>query len=291
MDRRTADQSRGLRFVKMHGLGNDFMIIDARGAGGAAAPAPMTPELAKALGDRHRGVGFDQLAVIGAPPDSGIADARVTFWNSDGSRAGACGNATRCVADLLMAETGRESAALMSNNGLLLAGRLADGRIRVDMGPAHTGWRDIPLAEEADTISLPLADGPGAVSMGNPHCVHFVADVAAVVLERRGPEVEHHPLFPDRTNVQFVQVLARDRVCARVWERGAGVTLASGSSACAIVVAGNRKGLLDRRVTVELDGGALEIEWRGDGHVLMTGPASYVFEGRLSPEFLAAAIP
>jgi len=288
MDRRAADQSPGLRFLKMHGLGNDFVIIDARGAGGANADGPVTGALAKALGDRHRGVGFDQLGVIS---EGGNADARISFWNSDGSRAGACGNATRCIAHLLMAETGAASVTLMSNNGLLAAERLADGRIRVDMGAAHTGWRDIPLAREMETVSLPLPDSPGAVSMGNPHCVHFVADVAAVDLEGRGREVEHDPLFPDRTNVQFVQVLARDRVRARVWERGAGVTLASGSSSCAIVVAGYRKGLLERRVTVELDGGAIAIDYREDGHVLMAGPVSYVFEGRLRPEFLASVAP
>jgi diaminopimelate epimerase len=283
MDRRASDGSPGLRFLKMHGLGNDFVIIDARGAGD-----PVTAALARALGDRHRGVGFDQLAVIGAADG---ADARLVFWNADGSRAGACGNATRCVADLLMAETGRRRLALVTDHGALAAERLADGRVRVDMGPAKTGWRDIPLAHEADTVSLPLPDGPGAVGMGNPHCVHFVDDVAAVALERRGPEIEHHPLFPERTNVQFVQVLGRDRVRARVWERGVGATLASGSSACAVAVAGHRKGLLDRRVTVELDGGALQIEWRDDGHVLMAGPVSYVFEGRLSPEFLAGGAP
>jgi diaminopimelate epimerase len=288
MDRRAAEQAPGLRFLKMHGLGNDFVIIDARGAGDANADGPVTPALAKALGDRHRGVGFDQLAVISS---GGNADARISFWNSDGSRAGACGNATRCIADLLMAETGAATVALMSNNGLLAAERLADGRIRVDMGPAHTGWRDIPLAREMDAVSLPLPDEPGAVSMGNPHCVHFVADVTAVNLELRGPEVEHDPLFRDRTNVQFVQILARDRVRARVWERGAGVTLASGSSSCAIVVAGYRKGLLERRITVELDGGAIEIEYREDGHVLMAGPVAYVFEGRLLPEFLAGIAP
>jgi len=288
MDGRATDGSAGLRFLKMHGLGNDFVIIDARGAGDG-----VTPALVRALGDRHRGVGFDQLAVIGRAegPGAAGADARVSFWNADGSHAGACGNATRCVADLLMAEGGRTRLALIADNGLLAAERLGDGRIRVDMGLAHTGWREIPLAHEADTVALPLPGAPGAVSMGNPHCVHFVDDVSAVLLERRGPEVEHHPLFPERTNVQFVEVLGRDRVRARIWERGVGVTLASGSSACAIVVAGHRKGLVDRRVTVELDGGPLEVEWRppddGDGHVLMAGPVAYVFEGRLAPAFLA----
>lgn len=287
MDRRAADASPGLRFRKMHGLGNDFVIIDARGAGGAQPHGPVTPALAKALGDRHRGVGFDQLAVISDAPGGSNAHARISFWNSDGSVAGACGNCTRCVADLLMEETGAPAVALLSENGVLAAERLADGRIRVDMGPAHTGWREIPLAREVDTVALPLPGSPGAVSMGNPHCVHFVEDLASVEVERRGPEVEHDPLFPERTNVQFVQVIAPDRVRARVWERGAGLTLASGSSSCAIVVAGHRKGLTGRQVTVELDGGVLEIEWRPDGHVLMTGPVSYVFEGVLSPRFLA----
>jgi diaminopimelate epimerase len=284
MDRRTSDGSPGLRFLKMHGLGNDFVIIDARGAGDPVTPAPMTPELARALGDRHRGVGFDQLAVIAT---SDTADAAVTFWNSDGSSAGACGNATRCVADLLLAESGTGTLAMHTANGRLTAERLADGRIRVDMGPARTGWRDIPLAEEADTTALPLPGNPGAVSMGNPHCVFFIDDAEAVPLAEVGPHWEHHPLFPERTNVEFVHLLSRAEVRLRVWERGAGITLACGSGACAAVVAGIRKGLLERRVTVHLDGGALEIEWRENGHVCMTGPVSHVFEGRLSPEFLA----
>ncbi len=282
MDRRTADGSPGLRFLKMHGLGNDFVIIDARGAGD-----PVTPALARALGDRHRGVGFDQLAVI---TESDTADATVTFWNADGSTAGACGNATRCVAHLLLAESGAGTLAMHTANGRLTAERLADGRIRVDMGPARTGWRDIPLAEEADTAALPLPGNPGAVSMGNPHCVFFVDDAWAEPLAEVDPHWEHHPLYPERTNVEFVQVLSRGEVRLRVWERGAGITLACGSGACAAVVAGIRKGLLGRRVTVHLDGGALEIEWRENGHVCMTGPVSHVFEGRLSSGFLAEVV-
>ncbi len=266
----------------MHGLGNDFVIIDARGAGD-----PVSPALARALGDRHRGVGFDQLAVI---TDSDTADATVTFWNADGSTAGACGNATRCVAHLLLAESGAGTLAMHTANGRLTAERLADGGIRVDMGPARTGWRDIPLAEEADTVALPLHGNPGAVSMGNPHCVFFVDDAEAVALAEVGPEWEHHPLFPARTNVEFVHTVSRAEVRLRVWERGAGITLACGSGACAAVVAGIRKGLLERRVTVHLDGGALEIEWRADGNVLMTGPVSHVFEGRLSSGFLAEVV-
>lgn len=288
MDRRAADGSPGLRFLKMHGLGNDFVIIDARGAGDPAAPARMTPELARALGDRHRGVGFDQLAVIA---DSDSADANVTFWNADGTEAGACGNATRCVAHLLMDESGAGPVVMRTANGRLTGARLADGRVRVDMGPARTGWQDIPLAEEADTVSLPLPGEPGAVSMSNPHCVFFVADAGAVPLAEVGPEWEHHPLFPARTNVEFAQVLSPDEVRLRVWERGAGITLACGSGACATVVAGVRKGLLARRVTVHVDGGALGIEWLSNGHVCMTGPVAHVFEGHLSPAFPAGGAP
>ncbi len=271
----------------MHGLGNDFVIIDARGAGDPITHAPMTPDLARALGDRHRGIGFDQLAVIA---DSDSADANVTFWNTDGSTAGACGHATRCVAHLLLAETTAATLAMQTANGRLIAERLSDGRIRVDMGPARTGWRDIPLAEEADTTALHLPGSPGAVSMGNPHCVFFVEDAEAVQLAEVGPEWEHHPLFPERTNVEFAQAISRTEVRLRVWERGAGITLACGSGACAAVVAGVRKGLLERSVTIHLDGGALEIEWRENGHVYMTGPIAHVFEGRLSPEFLAQVV-
>jgi len=201
--------------------------------------------------------------------------------------AGACGNATRCVAHLLMAETGRADTAMLTGNGRLGAIRLPDGRVTVDMGPARTGWREIPLAEACDTVSLPLDGAPGGVSMGNPHCVFFVPNVAAIDLAAIGPRIEHHPLFPERTNVEFAEVRSRDNLRLRVWERGTGITLACGSGACATVVAGVRKGLLDRRVTIELDGGELELEWRDDGHVLMTGPVSEVFEGRLSPAFLA----
>jgi diaminopimelate epimerase len=283
MDRRTPDASCGLRFLKMHGLGNDFVIIDARGTEDS-----VTPALARALGDRHRGVGFDQLAVIA---DGAGAEPRVSFWNADGSEAGACGNATRCVAHLLMQETGAPALAMLTANGRLLAERLADGRIRVDMGAARTGWRDIPLAEEADTAALPLPGAPAAVSMGNPHCVFFVEDAEAVPLAEVGPRWERHPLFPERANIGFAQALSRGAIRLRVWERGAGITLACGSGACAAVVAGVRKGLLDRRVTVHLDGGALEVEWRADGHVLMTGPVAPVFEGRLAPEFLAGVAP
>lgn len=277
MDHRAPD-ARRLRFRKMHGLGNDFVVIDARGGAD-----PMTPALARAIGDRHRGVGFDQLVVIA---DSDDSDAAVTFWNGDGSTAGACGNATRCVASLLMSEG---PVTLRSAFGVLRAWRAGDGRITVDMGAPRFDWRDIPLSREADTDALPLPGAPSAVSMGNPHCVFFVPDLAFVALETLGPQVEHDPLFPARTNVEFVQVIDRATVRARVWERGAGVTLACGSGACAIIAAGVRRGLLDRRVRVVLDGGALDMEWPEGGGVRMTGPVATVFEGEFDAEFLASA--
>lgn len=275
----------GLAFRKMHGLGNDFVVVDARGQ-----DDPVTPALARALGDRHRGVGFDQLAVLRDPSNG--SDARIGFWNADGSRAAACGNATRCIADLLLAEGRGPELALTvdGRDGQLAAWREADGRISVDMGPAAIGWQDIPLAEPTDTLALPLEGAPVGVSMGNPHAVHFVEDIATVDVAARGAAVERHPLFPERTNVQFVEVLSPNAVRARVWERGVGLTLASGSSACAIAVAGRRRGLTGAALDVTLDGGTLAIRLvgeAGEGGVIMTGPVAHVFEGRLSPDFLA----
>lgn len=275
----------GLPFLKMHGLGNDFVIVDAR----RSAPGggdPMTPALARAIGDRHRGVGFDQLAVIF---DDEEADARLMFWNADGSTAGACGNATRCIASRLL-DGGGGALTLRTERGLLACEALADGRVRVDMGPPSLGWADVPLAEEMDTACLPLDGAPAACSIGNPHCTFFVADAEAAPLAALGPATERHPLFPERTNVQVVQVLARDRARVRVWERGVGMTLASGSSSCAVLVNAVRRGLMDRRATLTLDGGEIEVEWpSGDAGVIMTGPVAPVFEGVLSPAFLEAA--
>jgi len=280
--------SAPLRFRKMHGLGNDFVVIDAR----AGAPR-VTPALARALGDRHRGVGFDQLAeiVTGAELGDPQADAGLIFWNADGSTAGACGNATRCVASLLLAETGREAVAIRTEHGRLTGRLRADGLIEVNMGAPALDWASVPLAEAADTLALPLPGAPAAVSMGNPHCVFVVEDAEAVDLAARGPEVERHPLFPQRTNVEFISRLAPDRLRLRVWERGAGITLACGSGACAAVVAAARLGVTGRRAVVELDGGELEIEWLPEaqgGGVVMAGPVATVFEAELSPAFLAA---
>ncbi len=277
-DSQTNGDAAGLRFRKMHGLGNDFVVIDARGAAD-----PVTPALARALGDRHRGVGFDQLAVI---RDAEGATARIDFWNADGSAAEACGNATRCVARLLFDEGRGGPLAILTARGRLEARDLGDGRISVNMGAPEFGWREIPLARDVDVAALPIEGAPSAVGMGNPHCVFVVPDAEAVDVARLGPEVERHPLFPEGVNVEFVQVVDRATIRMRVWERGTGITLACGSGACAAAVATARLGLTGRRVAVRLDGGVLEIDWREDG-VWMTGPTAGVFEGQLSAQFLA----
>jgi diaminopimelate epimerase len=271
-------QVRDPRFLKMHGIGNDFVVLDARGGGAA-----VTPALARALGDRHRGVGFDQLAVI--RDGNGVA-ADVEFWNSDGTEADACGNATRCVARVLMEETGAAALELRTGRGLLRAEDAGAGLTRVNMGPPQLTWETVPLAEPMELDALPIEGNPGAVGMGNPHCVFLVADAEAVDLMDLGPRIEHHPLFPERTNVEFVQVIDRETIRMRVWERGGLATLACGSGACAAVVVAARRGLTGRRATVRLDGGELGIDWREDG-VWMTGPTTRVFEGRLTADFLA----
>ncbi|MBF9034939.1 diaminopimelate epimerase [Rhodobacterales bacterium HKCCE2091] len=269
----------GLPFAKMHGLGNDFVVIDAR-----ETSARVTAELARALADRHRGVGFDQLALI---ETDDTADLRLTFYNADGSLSATCGNATRCIARMEMDRTGAARLAIRTSRGLLGAEDAGGGLTSVNMGVPMTEWSEIPLAEDVDTLHLPVDGDPVATSMGNPHMTFFVEDVAAIDLAARGATLEHHPLFPERTNVQFVQVTGPDRLRVRVWERGTGITEASGSSSCASAVAAARRGLTGRQVTVDLDGGTLGVDWREDG-VWMTGPTAHVFSGVLTAEFLAA---
>jgi diaminopimelate epimerase len=269
----------GLPFMKMHGLGNDFVVIDSRGRG-----AVMTTGLARAIGDRHRGIGFDQLAEIRDVVD---ADFGLDFWNSDGSRAAACGNATRCISDHMMTALGKVDLKLVTGRGTLSAMRRADGLVSVNMGHPQLDWADIPLSHAVDTLNLPLAGAPAAVGMGNPHAVFFVADAEAVDLLRLGPEVEHNPLFPQRTNVEFVTLTAPDRMRMRVWERGAGVTLACGSGVCAVAVVAHLRGLTGRSVKIDVDGGKLEVDWRDDG-VWLTGPVAHSFDGVLSAAFLEA---
>jgi len=268
----------GLPFMKMHGLGNDFVVLDAR-----ARPLALSPSLITAIADRHRGLGFDQLAVI----ETGAGDAHLTFYNADGSVSAACGNATRCIARHLMQETGRTSLTLTTARGDLRAVDAGGGLTSVNMGQPQLDWAEIPLAEAMDTLELPIEGGPVATGMGNPHCTFFVEEAEAIPLEQFGPRYEHHPLYPERTNVQVASVIGPDHIRMRVWERGVGVTLASGSSSCATAVAAARRGLTGRRVRVTLYGGSLGVDWRTDG-VWMTGETVYVASGVLVPDFLRA---
>ena len=273
----TANSAFTLPFMKMHGLGNDFVVIDRRQGGPA-----ITAAIARAVGDRHRGVGFDQLAVI---ETSEAANADLTFFNADGSIAGACGNATRCIARYLMDESGAEAVTLRTERGVLDAVDQGGGLTSVNMGAPILDWQGIPLADDVDTLHLPIEGDPVATGMGNPHCTFFVEDADAVDLAARGAEIEHHPLYPERANVQFASVVGPDHLRMRVWERGVGITLASGSSSCAVAVAAARRGLTGRRVAIDLDGGRIEIDWRDDG-VWMTGPSAHVFSGTLTSAFL-----
>jgi diaminopimelate epimerase len=263
-------------FTKMHGCGNDFVVFDER-----AGALGLTPARAAGIADRRTGVGCDQFIAIEALPQGANADVFMRIRNPDGGEAGACGNATRCVAHLLAAETGRDRLVIRTVAGDLPADIFADGRVRVDMGLARLDWSDVPLSRKMDTLHLDLPGDPAACSMGNPHATFFVPDVSGVAIAEVGPVLEHDALFPDRANVGFVQVLAQDRLRLRVWERGAGLTLACGSGACAALVNAHRRGLAERRATVVVDGGELEIEWREDGHVLMTGPVAIAFTGEL----------
>jgi diaminopimelate epimerase len=267
----------GLAFMKWHGAGNDFVIIDSRGRDSVVSEA-----LARALGDRNRGVGFDQLAEI---RNSDAADIDLAFWNSDGSRAEACGNATRCVARLVMDETGRTGLTIRTARGVLEA-RLEGGAVHVNMGQPQLG-DELALAGEVDPAHLPLEGDPMAVGMGNPHAVFFVEDAEAVDVARIGAAIETHPLFPARTNVEFAEMRGRGEIRMRVWERGAGITLACGSGACATAVAAVERGLADRKLRMEVDGGWLELDWRDDG-VWMTGPTVHVFDAVLTRAFLDA---
>jgi diaminopimelate epimerase len=263
-----------IAFTKMHGAGNDFVVLDLR-AGGAE---PSAAQIA-ALADRRRGIGFDQFIII-APPAAAGADAAMLIRNADGTSAGACGNAARCVAWLLAQEIGRAHVTLQTVAGLLPCTHLPDGRVCVDMGAPKLGWADVPLARAMDTLALDMPGRPAALSMGNPHVTFFVPDIAAIDIVRQGPAVEHDPLFPDRVNVGFAQILSPTRLRLRVWERGAGLTLACGSGACAALVNANRRGLTTREAQLDLDGGTLSIAWReADGHVLMTGPVATIFRG------------
>lgn len=272
------------RFTKMHGLGNDFVVLDVRETG-----LVLRPEQIRAIANRRTGVGCDQFIVI-EPAKDAHADVFMRILNADGSEVEACGNATRCIADLVMEQTGRDHTIIETVVGLLDAHPTADGRISVDMGPVKLDWREIPLADPVDTGSVPLEVGPlanpVAVNVGNPHAVFFVDDAEAVDLERWGPQIETHEMFPARINVEVVQVLNDSQLRMRVWERGVGITQACGTGACASLVAAARRKLTGRRAEVILDGGPLEIEWMPDNTVQMTGPVARSFSGVLDPSLL-----
>ena len=257
-------------FIKMHGLGNDFVVIDGRET---AVPA-MTARLAAALANRHTGIGCDQLIVLG-PSDS--ADVQMRIFNHDGGEVESCGNATRAVGLLLGAP-----ATIETLGGLLTVDPGASG-VAVDMGEPRFEWNQIPLAYPIDTHHMPVAfetlDNPTAVNVGNPHVIFFVPDCETVELDRLGPEIEHDPLFPDRINVNVATIESRSRIRLRVWERGVGETLACGTGACATAIGAMRRGLTDHAVTVALPGGELAITWTEAGRITMTGPASESFRG------------
>lgn len=264
-------------FLKMHGLGNDFIIFDAREIG-----LEMQSLRARSLADRSTGIGCDQLIVLRKTKK---ADVFMEIWNADGSRVGACGNATRCVADIIADECGRDNVVIETDAGLLAAQR-QDGVISVDMGPPKLDWQSIPLFQSAKTDYLDLKeDGipvASCVSMGNPHAVFFVDKVMAVDLELLGPKLETHWMFPEKANISFVEVQP-DRLRVRVWERGAGITRACGTAACAALVAATRRELIGREALVTLDGGDLTVRWsERNGHVIMTGPSRLVFKGSIT---------
>ena len=268
---------KNISFFKMHGLGNDFVVIDSR-----LKSTNLTANFIKKLGDRNFGVGFDQLAII---HDSEVSDARLTFFNSDGSKSATCGNATRCIANFLMDDIKKDEIDLSTDHKSLKAKREVDGSVSVNMGLPEIEWQKIPLLEDVDTLFLPIPGKPTATSMGNPHCSFFVDNLDQVKIEAEGSEIENHPLFPQKTNVQFVSLISKDRLRVRVWERGVGVTKASGSSACAAVVASVRRKITSNKVEVDLDGGTLVINYTPKG-VWMNGPTMHVFNGQLNSQFL-----
>ena len=277
-------------FLKMHGLGNDFVVLDAR-----QAAFDLTPERRRVIADRRLGVGCDQLIVL-EPPTDREADVFMRIYNPDGGEAGACGNATRCVASVVMDERKTDHVTVQTISGMLDSQKTGTGSnglpvISVDMGPARLDWREVPVAQACDTNHMPIGLGPlqdpVGTNMGNPHATFFVDDAASIPLAELGPRLEHDRFFPERANIGVAQLLGEGRLRLRVWERGAGITLACGSGACAAVVAASRRGLVQRTADVVLEGGTLTIEWLRDGHVLMTGGIALAFKGELDRSLLS----
>ena len=261
-------------FTKMHGLGNDFVLFDAR-----EDAISLSAQQIRALANRKTGIGCDQLFVI---EPSTKADVFMRIYNADGSEVGACGNGTRCVARLVA--PGGDEVRIETTGGILV-GRADGDAARVDMGVPRDGWEEIPLAYAMDTLDMPVGweelERPAALNVGNPHVTFFVADADAVPLERLGPEIENDGLFPEKVNVGVAQMLSRWEMKLRVWERGVGLTDACGTGACAAAVNAMRRRVADRSVTVNLPGGSLDIQWAGDDHILMTGPAEVSFTGEV----------
>ncbi|HXF88260.1 MAG TPA: diaminopimelate epimerase [Xanthobacteraceae bacterium] len=280
-------------FVKMNGLGNEIVVIDMR-----RAPAPVSAEEARAVAQPN-GVPYDQLMVL-YPPRAEGTDSYVRIYNNDGSEAGTCGNGMRCVADLVMQESGKSESTFQTASGITPCWKNPDGSLTCDMGVPRFDWKDIPLAEpfhdtraielQIGPIDAPILHSPSAVNMGNPHAIFWVDDVNAYDLTKIGPLLEFHPIFPERANITLCAVKSPEHIVIRTWERGAGLTKACGSAACAAAVAAARLGRTGRKVRVTLPGGTLLIEWRErDDHVLMTGPVEFEFEGRFDPALFAKA--
>lgn len=275
-----------LHFRKMNGLGNDFVVFDGR-----TSSVVMDESKARAIADRATGIGCDQLIVLEKSPR---ADVRMRIWNNEGFEVESCGNATRCIADMLFDEMHKTRATIDTKGGFLIAEKGGDKLVTVDMGAPRFAWQDIPLSEKFhDTryielyvgpMDAPLLHSPSVVNVGNPHCIFWVKDLDVVDLAKVGPMLEHHPLFPQRANITLARVDSKDHAVIRVWERGAGLTKACGTAACAVMAAGFRLKRLDRKATITLPGGDLLMEIReSDGHILMTGPVTYEFEGELPP--------
>lgn len=272
------------QFIKMHGLGNDFVIIDTR-----EQQLDLSRLQACAIANRHTGIGCDQLILIENPRDN-MADAFMRIYNNDGSEAEACGNATRCVASILMDESGEDQIIIETLAGLLDAHVAGDDLVSVDMGLVKLDWRDIPLSKAIDTLHLGIGSGtlidPVGVNIGNPHAVFFVDDADSIDLIQHGPILERHKLFPQHVNVGVASIKGKSDIRLRVWERGVGETLACGSGACAAMVAASRRSLCGHSASVQLNGGTLHTEWMADNHVLMTGPVSTSFSGFIDPALL-----
>jgi diaminopimelate epimerase len=272
-----------IAFIKMHGAGNDFVVLDGR-----AQPLDLTVDRIRHLADRRLGIGCDQL--ISLEPAGPGADVFMRIHNPDGSESGTCGNATRCVASLIGRERGTQSLTIRTIAGDLPSTLLADGRVTVDLGAARLGWAEVPLAHAMDTLHLPLEGDPAACSMGNPHATFFLDSLDGLDITTRGPRFQTDALFPHGANIGFAQILAPGRIRLRVFERGAGLTLACGSGACATLVNAARRGLTGRQARLILDGGELDIFWRDDGHVLMTGPVATSFRGTIDLGAVASRV-